>query len=308
MGTTNIDYTGQIFNGIKLIEDTGKRKWSSSIWVCICRCGKEFEASGSQIKSGQLKSCGCAIQEAGKNRRSKLKNITFIEITENKCGSNYIWKVLCNRCGTHFEAPSSRVINGNVRSCGCLAKEVHSKRMTQIGINNKLGNTYNYLKVVGKAERTSYWIVECLYKDCGKIYEIHKNALRIQESCGCKRNEMLKNRTGSKSPNWNPNLSYEDRIKDRKVKENDIWRFQVYERDNYICQACDKKSNGDIVAHHLNGWHWCEEERFDINNGVTLCEFHHKDFHSIYGVKYNTKEQFEKYLELYHNKKLRQVI
>src|SRR5690606_35702977 len=98
--------------------------------------------------------------------------------------------------------------NENTKSCGCLSKEIHSKRMTQIGINNRLGNIYNYLKVIKKSKKTSYWWVECLYKDCGKVYEIHKNCLGKQESCGCKRNDFLKNRIGTKHPNWNPNLTH----------------------------------------------------------------------------------------------------
>lgn len=48
-------------------------------------------------------------------------------------------------------------------------------------------------------------------------------------------------------------------------------------------------------AHHLNGWNWCEEGRYDVDNGVTLCESCHLDFHNKYGYGNNTEAQFEQY-------------
>lgn len=82
--------------------------------------------------------------------------------------------------------------------------------------------------------------------------------------------------------------------------------FLLFERDGYICQCCGNKSGkGNPIklnAHHLNGYHWCKEERYDINNGVTLCEYCHDakyigSFHNIYGRKNNTREQFEEFLQ-----------
>ncbi|WNM55253.1 hypothetical protein CoNPh26_CDS0166 [Staphylococcus phage S-CoN_Ph26] len=55
--------------------------------------------------------------------------------------------------------------------------------------------------------------------------------------------------------------------------------------------------NGYLHAHHLDGYHWCKDKRYDLNNGVTLCKDHHFNFHKQYGYKNNTKEQFEEYLK-----------
>ena len=61
------------------------------------------------------------------------------------------------------------------------------------------------------------------------------------------------------------------------------------------CQKCGKRQ-GDINAHHLNGYHWYKEGRTDVNNGVTLCSCCHKEFHEIYNNRNNTKEQYEEWI------------
>lgn len=59
---------------------------------------------------------------------------------------------------------------------------------------------------------------------------------------------------------------------------------------NFCCDICNKNSN--LHAHHMNSWHWAVNERFDIKNLVALCHKCHSEFHSLYGSKFNTKEQY----------------
>jgi len=62
--------------------------------------------------------------------------------------------------------------------------------------------------------------------------------------------------------------------KQKQEKEMDeIWAFKVKERDDYTCQVCKKKSS-NVNAHHilprgLKGLRW------DVNNGISLCAYHH---------------------------------
>ncbi|NGT56613.1 HNH endonuclease [Clostridium perfringens] len=96
---------------------------------------------------------------------------------------------------------------------------------------------------------------------------------------------------GEKHPSWNPNKTRLQRQKDRKLKENKDFILYCLKRDNYTCQHCYTKS-GKLNVHHLDGYSWCIEKRFDVDNGITLCEKCHKEFHHIYGFNHSTKEQF----------------
>lgn len=79
-----------------------------------------------------------------------------------------------------------------------------------------------------------------------------------------------------------------------------VWAKKVKIRDDYTCRICGMK--GVLLnSHHLNSWDFFINERYDVDNGVTLCAKHHEMFHSIYGSGKNTKFQFwqfEKSLEI----------
>lgn len=66
---------------------------------------------------------------------------------------------------------------------------------------------------------------------------------------------------------------------------------QCFERDNYICQICNIRG-AELNAHHMNGFDLFLDERFDLNNLITLCKTCHDNFHSTYGKGKNTKDQF----------------
>lgn len=73
------------------------------------------------------------------------------------------------------------------------------------------------------------------------------------------------------------------------------WKRKVFGRDNHACQVCG--SNHRLRPHHLNSWNKYPKERFELENGLTLCEFHHEKFHLAYGKGDNTREQFIDWLK-----------
>jgi hypothetical protein len=73
-------------------------------------------------------------------------------------------------------------------------------------------------------------------------------------------------------------------IKDRtklakRQKRNDMaykeWRMSVWLRDRFKCKINNLNCNGRIQAHHILGWKLYPELRYDVNNGITLCQAHH---------------------------------
>lgn len=105
--------------------------------------------------------------------------------------------------------------------------------------------------------------------------------------------------SGKNSVHYNPNLSEEDRKRDRRYdpKERE-WRIKVFKRDKFTCQKCGKYSRNDANAHHKDAHHWCVERRYDVDNGVTLCSECHQDFHKLYGYKHNTESQYIEWIKM----------
>jgi hypothetical protein len=99
---------------------------------------------------------------------------------------------------------------------------------------------------------------------------------------------------GENNPSWKPpeECVGGEAMQARNSVEYKEWRLSVWIRDKTKCQICGIRKD-PMVAHHLDGFNLFPEKRFDVDNGVTLCDYHHIAFHSNYGFGNNTKEQFE---------------
>ena len=105
----------------------------------------------------------------------------------------------------------------------------------------------------------------------------------------------LENNRGKNHPNWNPNLTNEDRIYDRHIFGYVEWKQAIKKKDNFTCQVCGDNKGGNLVSHHLEAYSNNPDLRIALGNGVCLCEKCHKDFHHQYGYGNNTKVQFEEF-------------
>lgn len=97
-----------------------------------------------------------------------------------------------------------------------------------------------------------------------KLSESHKRKI-----CGDARRGVL-------SPLW-----IVDRSKLAKANEHRNssahreWSKEIKKRDSWKCRIADESCSGKIEAHHILGWRSHPDLRYKINNGITLCHYHH---------------------------------
>lgn len=72
------------------------------------------------------------------------------------------------------------------------------------------------------------------------------------------------------------------------------WAQEVKKRDHYTCTICGRKGVA-LNSHHLNAWASFPKERYDVQNGTTLCRSCHDKFHDIYHKGKNTVAQFKEF-------------
>jgi len=109
------------------------------------------------------------------------------------------------------------------------------------------------------------------------------------------REKHSKSIKGDKSHFWKGGLTSKNKLIRGSI-EYRLWREAVFSRDNWTCQKTRIKG-GKIHPHHIQNFAQYPELRFAIDNGITLSEKSHREFHKIYGRRNNTKEQLEEYLK-----------
>lgn len=65
----------------------------------------------------------------------------------------------------------------------------------------------------------------------------------------------------------------------RETAEYKQWRYDVYFRDEFTCQVCGDRSGGNLNAHHIFPFAKYPEWRFEVMNGITVCESCHDRLH-----------------------------
>jgi len=82
------DMTGKIFDKLTVISRAGSGTSGEAKWFCACECGGTRIVSGSQLRKGQARDCGCGCGHKRANRMSNWSRRTCI--VNKKMGSNYL--------------------------------------------------------------------------------------------------------------------------------------------------------------------------------------------------------------------------
>jgi hypothetical protein len=284
------DLSGHRFGRLLVEELAHRDSRGEAMWLCSCECGQFMVVRGSHLREGSTTSCGCYRKEL---RSLKLIGHQYGRLTVHSRASkkdsngNYYWNCTC-MCGNKCVVKGSSLIGGITKSCGCLNDE--KRRAQAFNIIGKRFGRLTVVKRLGSKAGSALWLSEC---DCGNFKECVTADLTRGNttSCGCyNREQSSRAHSGAKNVNYNPDLTTADRLNKRDGVEHRNWSKTIFRRDNYTCKKCG--SNRYLEAHHLNGWHWAKEERFSLDNGVTLCVDCHQAFHMTYGQKNNVVSQF----------------
>lgn len=200
-------------------------------------------------------------------------------------------KIKCDTCGKDFEKYESKLGKHNFCCRECYLK-FHSKEVPKckciICGKEFKGSKYNANKYCSR---------ECYNQDheiknkerkcpkCGKIF-IAKTSEDKYCSWECY-NQDRHMPKGKDHWNWKGGISTLDDHRDSN--DYKLWRQKIYERDNFKCVKCGSKEK--INAHHILAWKYYPDLRYNIDNGITLCEKCHIKIHQKYG--YDSKERME---------------
>ena len=82
--------------------------------------------------------------------------------------------------------------------------------------------------------------------------------------------------SGENSSTWKGGVSrgYKRGYKSEQSKH---WRTEVFNRDGYVCQNCSNAKNNYLTAHHIKSFANYPELRYEVSNGITLCEECHSE-------------------------------
>ena len=276
-----------------------------------CKCkidGHEWYAKWGNLRHGT----GCPIcgkKSKDEKLRLTMKEIKFrlqkinpnIEILSNEYKNNET-KLHCRCLIDNYEwyAKWQNLYQGE--GCYiCGLKTIKEKQMFSLEeIKEKLKIINPNVKIISDEYTGAKKNITCECLIDGNVWD--SNWDKLCQGVGCPICG-IRNNSGENHYHYNPNLTDEEREKGRIIlgKSMENWRQKVFKKDNYTCQCCRNRSskNNKVIlnAHHLNGYNWDKEHRVDVDNGVTLCEDCHKEFHLLYGYGYNTKEQYEEWIE-----------
>ena len=92
-----LNLIGQRFGKLEVIEKSAIRRRKSIMWVCRCDCGNNTIAASNDLRSGEVRSCGCMKHRFTTENASGMNNPSAKHNLRNH--KLYpIWKMMKQRC------------------------------------------------------------------------------------------------------------------------------------------------------------------------------------------------------------------
>lgn len=194
----------------------------------------------------------------------KINRLTGIKPSHQDGKGQWHWLFACD-CGVKKIVNAVNVRNGQTKSCGCAlrghspSKETREKmRLAKLGKKQKKEHILRAKKARVKILNSPDYV--------------HPLKGKTGYWKGKKRPEL----SGANNPRW---LEDRSKLKTDEKKHLDskyrIWMREVKNRDGWKCKISNGDCSGRLEAHHILSWRSYPELRYQINNGITLCVFHH---------------------------------
>ncbi|MBP3707095.1 MAG: zinc-ribbon domain-containing protein [Clostridia bacterium] len=277
---------------------------------CKCKvCRHEWSTTPHSLLSD--KGCPICSKKRRIEKRTKThedfmkefyeKNIhaNDINILSKYINSNTKIECECKICGHTWSAYPFNLLYGYdcpkcaIRKQHDLQRKTHEQFMKEFYEKNSHAKD---IEILGKYQGNDIPI-HCKCKVDG--HEWFPMPYTLLQNHGCLECAIRNNR-GENHHNWNSNLTQEEREQGRKYPEYYEFVKKVFERDSYTCQVTGQ-IGGRLVVHHLYSYNKYTCLRTVMENGITISEEVHREFHKIYGKGNNTLEQWEEFINNKNN-------
>lgn len=163
-----LDLKGKKFNRLTVLDFSHIDKRGRTMWLCECSCGTVKILRGSEIKIGQIKSCGCLKDET----IVKSNRIEFGESTLNSIYASYRCRAINKKLEFSLTKEQFKsLITSECHYCGATPNLVKKSKY-----NN---GDFNYLGIDRINSSEGYTIKNCV--PCCLICNRAKNNLSYNE-------------------------------------------------------------------------------------------------------------------------------
>lgn len=166
-----LDLNGQTFTRLTVVAQLPTDRQGSQ-WLCRCICGVEKVISGSKLKSGAVKSCGC-LKQSESIIGDRFGNLTIVAKSTQLNLKVPRWDCVCD-CGRELTATKVILLKAEDNQLGCSSCTLVGTRFKNLVVVSK----------VQKLVKRPTWNCLC---NCGAFREVAEYLLlnNTITSCGC---------------------------------------------------------------------------------------------------------------------------
>lgn len=151
-----IDETGNVYGSLTVLYPVRPEGARKTLWHCKCKCGKEVDFNGSELRAGKRTSCGkhcnsIALEEVG----TQYGYLTILKQDSRPAKSfadNCIHQICkCSLCGSIKSISGRTLRNGTTIACGCaesLGEQAIGTALNNLQLQQE--REYSYPDLIGK--------------------------------------------------------------------------------------------------------------------------------------------------------------